>query len=533
MADKCVESLQPEIGRELCLVEGESCGYRGYKRDILTENLSEREITVFVCSRCQGVMREVCLSSDRGEQFCSSCIKEGEQANFNLQMDKMILSFKCSCPLIVRGCKWLGALGGCEEHLDMCDYVLETCKLRCGVVLQRDELKVHEKEKCPQRIVECKHCRKELKSCELATHVEMCPKMEVSCELKCGKRLCRENMAQHLKQECGLVVETCRLGCGVEMTRDELKIHVTETCVQRFIPCEHCKKDFKFCDMIHHLDKCPKMKVSCELKCGVVMCREDVTQHVEHDCVEKEIECPFVKYKCVVLIKRKNLVNHLDDKRMEHLELKMDTMQECMFEESETTAKLKQQISKQNEKVSELNENISKLNTTNETMSHEINSLKNEVEILTYLLKAIKLVWRITEVPECGYDGSIRKQFQVAGYNFDFWFLNCSDNLQIRVYPLRGLNYDKLKWPFKAEFVTHLSSQSKPGNIKKFKSEVFVWKRERIHMSPFTMGEYFMSYSKKIFNDLYSFYIATFPKDEFLKHFINGEAEFEIFVIIL
>ena len=27
------------------------------------------------------------------------------------------------------------------------------------------------------------------------------------------------------------------------------------------------------------------------------MCREDVTQHVEQDCVEKEIECPFVKYK--------------------------------------------------------------------------------------------------------------------------------------------------------------------------------------------------------------------------------------------
>ena len=246
--------------------------------------------------------------------------------------------------------------------------MLETCKLRCGVVLQRDELKVHEKEKCPQRIVECKHCSRELKSCELATHLDKCPKMEVSCELKCSKRLCRENISQHLKQECGLVVETCRLGCGVKMTRDELKIHVTETCVHRFIPCEHCKEDFKFCDMTHHLDKCPKMEVSCELKCGVVMCREDVTQHVEQDCVEKEIECPFVKYKCVGLMKRKNLRNHLDEKRIEHLELKMDTMQECMLEESEITTKLKRHISKQNEKISELN-------TMNETLSKEIQSL--------------------------------------------------------------------------------------------------------------------------------------------------------------
>ena len=101
MADKSLQSLQPENGRELCLVKGKSCGYRGYKRDILTENLSERENTMFVCIRCQGIMREVCLSSD-GEQFCSSCKKEGEQANPNLQMDKMILSFKClPCPLLL------------------------------------------------------------------------------------------------------------------------------------------------------------------------------------------------------------------------------------------------------------------------------------------------------------------------------------------------------------------------------------------------------------------------------------------------
>ena len=326
------EDLVPETGRDLCRVrrDGER---RGYRKDILTDNLSERD-TVFICVRCQGIMREVCTSTD-GEQFCSCCKEENEQTHPNLKMDKMILSFKSSCPLIVRGCGWLGALGGCEEHLDTCGYVLETCKLRCGVVLQRDELKVHEKEKCPQRIVECKHCSREMKSCELATHLEMCPKMEVSCELKCG----------------------------------------------------------------------------------VVMCREDVTQHVEQDCVEKEIECPFAKYKCVGLMKRKNLRNHLDEKRMEHLELKVDTMQECMLEES----------AKQKEKISEQGATI-------ETMSHEMKSLKKEVDFLTYLLKAIKLVWRITEVPEGGYVRRIRKQFQIAGYSLEFCFINSSFDLQIRVY---------------------------------------------------------------------------------------------------
>ena len=332
MAEKCIESLQPEIGRELCLVKGKNGEFLGYKTDILIENLSERDNKIFLCIRCQGIMREVCLSSD-GEQFCSCCKKEDERTHPNIHMSNTVLSFNCSCPLIARGCGWLEALGGCQDHLDACGYVYETCKLECGVVLQRNELKIYEKENCPQRIVECKHCREDFKSCKLTNHLEMCPKMEVSCELKCGDKLCRENMAQHLEQECGLVVETCKLGCGVELTRDELKIHMTDTCVQREIPCEHCGKDFKYCDMTNHLVLCPKMKVSCELGCNVIMCREDMTQHLEVDCVEKELECPFAKYKCEMgLIKRKNMSKHLEEKRIEHLELKV-------MEESEIIAK--------------------------------------------------------------------------------------------------------------------------------------------------------------------------------------------------
>ena len=98
----------------------------------------------------------------------------------------------------------------------------------------------------------------------------------------------------------------------------------------------------------------------------------------------------------------------------------------------------------------------------------------------------------------------------------EFHFYHYSSILQIGVYPQTGSNYDKLKWPFKAEFITHLSSQSNPGNIMKFRSEMFEMKREHFRYPSFIC-----------------FTIATFTKDEFLEHFINGEAEIEIFVIIL
>ena len=481
MAEKCVESLQPEIGRELCLVKGKNGEFLGYKRDILIENLSERDNKMFVCIRCQGIMREVCTSSG-GEQFCSCCKKVRERTHPNLHVSNMVLSFKSSCPLSARGCGWVGALGGCQDHLDTCGYVYEKCKLRCLVVLQRSELKIHEKKNCPQRKVECEHCCKDFKSCEIPTHLDECPKMEVSCELKCGKKLCRENMAQHLEQECGLVVETCKLGCGVELTRNELNIHVTDTCVQRKIPCAHCGIHFKSCDMTNHLDVCPKMEVSCELGCGVIMCREDLVQHLEVDCVEKELECPFAKYKCVELIKRKDMSTHLEEKRIEHLELKLNAMEEQ--------------------------------STMIESMSQEIKSLNKKVQDLCYT--PIKQEWRITKLPDSKSD--VKKTFLIAGYHFEFDFRKVLlTYFEIMIRPLTGWYYEKLKWPFKAEFITHLNSQRNPKYSSNFKSEEIVVEKED-----------FNSDSKR------RFLIATISKNEFMeRHYIDGVADIEIYVIFL
>ena len=464
-----------------------------------------------MCIRCQGIMREVCLSSD-GEQFCSCCKKEGEQTNLNLHVSNMVLSFKCSCPLIARGCGWVGALGGCQDHLDTCGYVYETCKLRCGVVLQRNELKVHEKD-CLHRIVECKHCRKDFKFCELPTHLDVCPKMEVSCELKCGEWLCRENMAQHLEQECGLVVETCKLGCGVELTRDELKIHVTDTCVQRKIPCEHCGEDFKYCDMTIHLDVCLKMKVSCELGCGVIVCREDMTQHLEVDCPEKELECPFAKYKCEMgLIKRKNMSKHLEEKRIDHLELKMNwnymeftLTKQVVMEESEVIAKQKEKISEQSAMI--------------ETMSQEIKSLNKKMQIVQCINHIpIKLEWRITKLPDD--KSNIKKTFLVAGYLLEFEvcrIYSLSGWYFIRIRPLTGSYSVELKWPFKAKFITHFNSHRNPKHTKEFKSEMIIMEKESFNS-----------------DSNIRFTIAEISKYDFMRnHYFDDVTDIEILAIFI
>ena len=234
----------------------------------------------------------------------------------------------------------------------------------------------------------------------------------------------------------------------------------------------------------------------CELKCGVVMCREVMTQHLEVDCPEKAIECPYAKYKCVGLIKRKDRSKHLEERRMEHLELKLNNF---IMEESEIIAKQKEKI---------------------EVLSQKIKSLEKEVESLNSI--PIKLEW-ITKVPERG--GDIQKQFVVAGYQFKFDFYthslsNLHKQLQISICPQNGFYYEKLKWPFKAEFTTRLRSNRNPTVTKEFKSEVIVVKRKDFH-----------SDSKKYFN------IVTTSIDEYgeiaINYLTDGVAEFEIFVVFL
>ena len=312
--------------------------------------------------------------------------------------------------------------------------------------------------------------------------------MEVSCELECGKKLCRENMAQQLVQECGLVVETCKLGCGVELTRDELKIHVTDTCVQREIPCEHCGEDFKYCDMTNHLDVCPKMKVSCELGCDVIMCREDTTQYLEVNCPERELECPFAKYKCEMKsIKRKDMSKHLEEKRMEHLELKV-------MEDSEIIAKQSAMI---------------------ETMSQEIKSLKREMQHLCCI--PIKLEWRIQKLSDS--KSNIKKTFLVAGYRLEFELCRYLfiGRFLIRIRPLTGWYSEELKWPFKAKFITRFNSQHNPKDTKEFKSDVIIMERESFNS-----------------DSNISFTIAQFSKDNFMRnHYIDGATDIEILAIFI
>ena len=234
---------------------------------------------------------------------------------------------------------------------------------------------------------------------------------------------------------------------------------------------------------------------------------------------------------------------HLEEKRIEHLELKVNWN---YMEESEIIAKQKEKISQQSVVIETMSQEIkslntklqvlsyipSKLNTLEksefiakqnisqqsgmiETMSQEIKSFKQEMKDLNNV--STKLEWRITKLPDSKRD--ITKRFIVAGYHFEFCF--CRDFygcFQIKIRPLTGWCYEKIKWPFKAEFITCLNSQLSPKDIKEFKSEVVVVQKH-----------HFYSDSNE------SFIIATISRDAFVGslYYTDGVIELEIYVIFL
>ena len=78
------------------------------------------------------------------------------------------------------------------------------------------------------------------------------------------------------------------------------------------------------------------------------MCREDMAQHVEQNCPEKEVECPFAKYKCeVTSIKRKHLEAHLENNRTEHMELKQNHLEDSMTQNTMNWQKSRKDIESQ------------------------------------------------------------------------------------------------------------------------------------------------------------------------------------------
>ena len=435
--------LEPETGTELCRVKLEGGSLGGYRSDILTENLSEREGAIYKCTRCNGIMKDASISST-GEQLCVCCKREDEQINPYGNVRNTILSLKCACPLSKRGCEWLGRLEIVENHLTTCGHVHESCQLLCGVVT----------------------------------------------------------------------------------TRDEMGRHVREECSQREEACLHCSGVHKVCEMVEHVKVCGKVFVLCELGCGTRVRRESILFHLESECSEESVVCPYEKYRCeVVELKRRELKQHLEENRCLHTELKLNAMEENYLGKNEL---LERQIQELESKFKiEMDIKNRELNAMEEKLDiylNKIEFLEKEDESFKAILIRHKseVKWTVKEIlkkfePNLGRCSSDYYVVNFAGYQSKLFHRTDSSNFIIKFSPQDGDNYNSLEWPFKAIFITKLICHTNYKDSLMFKSPVIV-----IQRNEFTTYAY-------IYKQIASIPLSTDLKEFIKSNKLNLEITVQIF----
>ena len=143
---------------QLVSIEFKKGEFRGFKQDLLEISLSELESEYYVCTRCEGLMRNACSIGEEQTPVCQTCTRQGENPQIMAKSRKKIPELRARCPLERRDCVWKGNIREVEAHLDECPEFLVYCNNSCSEILKRSELANHCKTECECREIKCHYC---------------------------------------------------------------------------------------------------------------------------------------------------------------------------------------------------------------------------------------------------------------------------------------------------------------------------------------------------------------------------------------
>ena len=208
------------------------------------------------CPICLLVLRDPQQATCCGNSFCKVCtdrvMKDGtpcptcNAVAFSIFLNKGLRrtlgGFRVCCSNKDEGCEWVGELGDIERHLnskpsierqlDGCPFEEVAC-IYCTCLFQRLYIHEHQFDTCPKRQFQCEHCG-EIDSYENITdiHSQKCPNFPIACHQHCGENVQRQEMDNHVSQDCPLTKVDCAyqvFGCEVRPARKDLPTHITES----------------------------------------------------------------------------------------------------------------------------------------------------------------------------------------------------------------------------------------------------------------------------------------------------------------
>ena len=128
------------------------------------------------CSICQCVLREPRTCQNREHPFCFSCISQHLRNSHTCPecredltqetlktprfLKNILADLKIKCEFMERGCPGHVLLGNLQNHTEKCGFAPTMCaNEECGMILNKKDKEIHEKELCQFRITKCHDCK--------------------------------------------------------------------------------------------------------------------------------------------------------------------------------------------------------------------------------------------------------------------------------------------------------------------------------------------------------------------------------------
>ena len=159
----------------------------------------------------------------------------------------------------------------------------------------------------------CEVCvTKRVSSYPMMRSRKMIPQLQMKCPLT--TRGCEWNgmiceVEEHLNV-CPEFVLQCQNSCDVILPRKAIDEHLKHLCTKRIVDCEHCHLSLMYKDISQHYDVCLEFQLPCPNKCHVIVKRKQLNTHIDTDCPNTLVDCPYRKLGCEQEVKRCELEDH-------------------------------------------------------------------------------------------------------------------------------------------------------------------------------------------------------------------------------
>ena len=173
--------------------------------------------------------------------------------------------------------------------------------------------------------------------------------------------------------------------------------------------CEHCNQDFIYKELTNHYQICLEYPFPCPNNCSMNLKRKLLDSHLELECPNMVVECPYKKFGCREEVLRRDLEEHKKTNQIQHLE-SASIFAACKMEELKQR---KIQLTITNKQLTE----------TMKQLKESITTLENEVENLSYptILRDELVIPNIRHQSTCSrYSRIVNWKFLKIRVEFDY-----------------------------------------------------------------------------------------------------------------